>query len=162
MTEPRTSTTPAEKKPDRPSTPKPVDRFSRLLDELVAPAWLVDPWRARFMESLEPIRVEEFQEGHTLVVKAEMPGLDPEKDVEIDISDRALHIRAERRQETRTDDKGHFRSEFRYGSFSRTIPLPAGVTEDDVKATYTDGILAVRVPIDEDVRKPQKIAVTRT
>jgi len=107
-------------------------------------------------------RVESFQDGETMVVRAEMPGLDPEKDVELTLTDGVLHIRAERRREETTEEKGSYRSEFHYGSFVRLVPVPAGATEEDVNATYHDGILEVRVPIGEEKAAARKIPVTRT
>ncbi len=98
-------------------------------------------------EGVEPMRIEETVEGDQLVVRAELPGIDPDNDVEISVQDRTLHIRAERRQETKEEAKGHYRSEFRYGSFARRIPLPEGVAEDQVTASYKDGILEVLVPL---------------
>ena len=66
-----------------------------------------------------PIRVEEFVDDKTLVVRAELPGVDPDKDVEITIDNGYLRIHAERQEKEEHKDKGRFRSEFRYGSFSR-------------------------------------------
>ena len=117
-------------------------------------------WRGRFPD-VEPLRVEEYREGDTLVVRAEMPGLDPDKDVSIEVVDGTLRIRAERRQETRAEEKGGYRSEFRYGSFSRTLPLPPGAREDDIAATYTDGILEVRVPLQEGGGGARSVPVRR-
>src|SRR5579864_1168575 len=93
------------------------------------------------------LRVEEFQDGDDLVVRAEMPGIDPDKDVEVSVSDGALHISAHREEKSETKSKDGYRSEFRYGSFARTLQLPAGMDEDTVKATYTDGVLEIRVPV---------------
>jgi HSP20 family protein len=90
-----------------------------------------------------------------------MPGIDPDKDVEITITDHTLHLRAERRSQTETKDKKGYRSEFRYGSFSRSMPLPSAATEDDVKAVYTDGILEVRIPMDSAEAAAKKIPVER-
>lgn len=117
-------------------------------------------WRDLFDDS--DMKVEEFREGDTLVVRAEMPGIDPDEDVEITVSDGMLHLSAERRSETKTEDKKGYRSEFRYGSFSRSVRLPAGAGEDDVKATYDDGILEVRIPIDDRSNGAKKIPVSRT
>lgn len=111
-----------------------------------------------------PIRVEEFIDGKTLVVRAEIPGVDPDKDMEITTGDGYLHIRAERQEKEEHKDKGQFRSEFRYGSFSRSIPLPDGVKEEDIKASYTDGVLEVRTPIPEEAGQPsppKKLPITR-
>ena len=115
-------------------------------------------WKDLFDDS--DMKVEEFRDDDTLVVRAEMPGIDPDKDVEITVSDGMLHLSAERRSETKTEDKKGYRSEFRYGSFSRTVRLPAGAGEEDVKATYTDGILEVRIPIDEKSNGARKIPIS--
>jgi HSP20 family protein len=80
------------------------------------------------------------------VVRAELPGIDPDEDVELTVTDGMLHIEAERREEEETEDKGYVRRELRYGSFSRSLPLPEGATEADITATYKDGILEIRVP----------------
>jgi len=116
-------------------------------------------WKDLFDDT--DMKVEEFRDGDTLVVRAEMPGIDPDKDVEITVSDGMLHLSAERRSETKTEDKKGYRSEFRYGSFSRSVRLPAGAGEEDVKATYDDGILEVRIPIDEKSNGAKKIPITR-
>jgi HSP20 family protein len=117
-------------------------------------------WRGLW-EAEDALRVEEFQDGDTLVVRAEMPGIDPDRDVEITVANHLLRVKAERRQETKTEDKKGYRSEFRYGSFTRTLPLPAGATEDDVKAGYSDGILEVRIPIDGPAAEAKKIPVEK-
>ena len=138
------------------------EAMARWFDDSWFPRWWPDLWRSRVTERMQPMRVEEFEEDDALVVRAEMPGLDPEKDVEIDVTDETLRIRAERRQETRVEEKGGYRSEFRYGSFSRTLPLPAGSSRDDVMASYKDGILEVRVPIDRAKVETRKIPVQRS
>jgi len=132
------------------------------------PGWLPDPrlldlsfpWRQVFDDD-DPIRIEEYRDGDTLVIRAEMPGIDPDRDVEIVASDHVLSVTAERRQESKTEGRTGYRSEFHYGSFSRTVPLPAGTTEDDVAANYRDGILEVRVPIDGAEAKARRVPVTR-
>ena len=107
------------------------------------------------------LRVEEFRDGDKLVVKAEMPGIDPEKNVDISVSDGVLHIAAEREEKTEEKSKDGYRSEFRYGSFTRDITLPIGCKEEDVTATYRDGVLEVRVPVPERAATASKIPVTR-
>ncbi|HSP52559.1 MAG TPA: Hsp20/alpha crystallin family protein, partial [Cryobacterium sp.] len=103
------------------------------------------------------LRVEEFRDGGNLVVKAEMPGIDPEKDVDVSVSDGVLHIEAQRREKTELKDKDGYRTEFRYGSFTRDIALPRGVKEEDVTASYRDGVLEVRVPVPEAAEEPKKV-----
>ena len=111
--------------------------------------------------SKEAVRIEEFVEDDALVVRAEMPGIDPDKDVEISMHDGMLHIRAERRESSESKDKTGYRSEFTYGMFERALPLPAGVSEKEVTATYKDGILEVRVPMAKATTETSKINVVR-
>ncbi len=120
---------------------------------------LPDTWKDLFDDS--DMKVEEFRDGDELVVRAEMPGIDPDEDVEITVSDHMLHLSAERRSETKTEDKKGYRSEFRYGSFSRSVRLPAGAGEEDVKASYDNGILEVRIPVDESSNGARKIPISR-
>jgi HSP20 family protein len=108
------------------------------------------------------IRVEELVDGNRLVVRAELPGIDPENDVDVSVRDNHLRIDAHRQERKEEKEKGGYRTEFRYGSFSRTIPLPEGATEQDIEATYTDGVLEVRVPIPEQKHiEAKKIEVKR-
>ena len=104
------------------------------------------------------LRVEEFVDDKTLVVRAELPGIDPDKDVDISVANGVLAIKAERQERSEQKKKDSYRSEFRYGSFARNIPLPAGATESDVSASYTDGVLEIRVPVGEE-EGPQVVKV---
>jgi HSP20 family protein len=90
--------------------------------------------------------VDIFHRDKDLVVRAELPGIDPERDVEIIVQDGVLTIRGERRQEERTNDGGTFRYESAYGRFERSVMLPQGVKEDDIQASYENGIFEVVVP----------------
>jgi HSP20 family protein len=107
------------------------------------------------------LRVEEFMDADTLVVRAEMPGIDPDKDVELTVSGGMLHIRATRSERSEHTTKGGYRSEFRYGTFERDVLLPEGVTVEDVTASYTDGILEIRVPMPKASIPPvTKVAIS--
>ena len=109
----------------------------------------------------ERIRVEEEIKDNATVIRAELPGMDPDKDVEITVSDGMLRIKAERRSETKEENEGRVRSEFRYGSYTRSLPLPKGASEADVKATYKDGILEVTVPVQRETVESQRVAIAR-
>ena len=107
------------------------------------------------------IKIEEYVDDETLVVRAELPGVDPDKDIDITVDDGRLVIRGERTSKTEDDTDG-YRSEFRYGSFSRVVPLPEGADLETIAATYEDGILEVRVPMAEREQKPvRNIPVAR-
>ncbi len=88
-------------------------------------------------------RVEEAIRDDRYVIRAELPGLDPENDIDVTVDGRVLTIHAERRQQ----DSGPYRSEIRYGSLARTVRLPARVDAADVTARYDKGILEVSVPV---------------
>jgi HSP20 family protein len=104
-------------------------------------------------------RVEDYVDDGHYVLRAELPGIDPEKDVHITIENDVLTIKAERRDEKKD---GH-RSEFRYGAFTRSISLPGGVDEDDVTAKYTSGILEVRIGIKPEAKpEPKHISIMQS
>jgi HSP20 family protein len=86
----------------------------------------------------------EYCENGSLIVQADLPGIDPERDIQITIVDDVLHIRACR--ETGPEPRDH-PSDLRDGAFSRDIALPAGTTEGEVKAAYRDDRLEVRAPL---------------
>ena len=101
------------------------------------------------------IRLEdEMEEGH-YVVRAELPGIDPAKDLDITVRDGRLTIKAERTE--KKESKG--RSEFSYGSFVRSVTLPPGADEDDITATYDKGILTVSVTVAEAQPAEKRIEV---
>ena len=141
-------------------SPDWADMFERWVAEWPRPRFFPD-LRRGLGDTGELMHVEEFNDGDQIVVRAEMPGIDPDKDVEITVSDHTLRLRAERRQESKSEDGGSYRSEFRYGSFARTITLPVGASDKDVKATYKDGILEVRIPVDAAEADAKKVPVQR-
>jgi HSP20 family molecular chaperone IbpA len=117
---------------------KVTNPFAEMLDWLDSGA----PFGLRSFGLTPYVRVEDFVEEGTYVLRAEMPGIDPDKDVTVSVEEDVLTIRGERREEEK--DKQH--REFHYGSFTRSITLPKGVDADEITATYTDGVLEVRVP----------------
>ena len=139
----------------------------RALPDLEWPAWMTsrglfdmpDSWIDSMGEVA--IRVEEFEEDGHLIVRADVPGVNPEKDIEISMTDGMLRISVQREKESKHEGKRHYRSEFQYGSFVRTIALPAGATDQDVKARYTDGVLEVRIPMSGKQAQTKKVTITR-
>lgn len=93
--------------------------------------------------------LEVFERGDELVVRADLPGLSKE-DVNVEVENEVLTISGERRQDYEDTSEGYYRSERRYGAFSRSIPLPEDVEADQVKANFRDGVLEVTMP------KPQQ------
>jgi HSP20 family molecular chaperone IbpA len=108
-------------------------------------------------ELMHYIPVETFTRDGAYVVRADLPGIDPEKDIEVKVDGDVLTIHGERREEEH--DHGH--SEVRYGSFTRSIRLPKGASAADVEARYDAGVLEVTVPMKEAPAEPIKVAVQR-
>lgn len=94
------------------------------------------------------VDIQEDKEKYT--VHAELPGVRKE-DVKIDLDDGVLTLRGERKMETKEEDKNHryTRVERQYGSFVRRFPLPKDVDQANIKATFKDGILEVKLPRSE-------------
>lgn len=148
----------------RPSETSGFARLDRIFDEWLRGLPVHRP--LNFVEDLVEdglIRVDEFRDGDVQVVRAELPGIDPEKDVEVTVQDGMLRIAAQRKVEEETQDKGYTRHELRYGSFSRALPMPDGAGESDIQASYKDGILEIRIPVIEPpaVSEPTRITVSK-
>ncbi|HEX6472332.1 MAG TPA: Hsp20/alpha crystallin family protein [Streptosporangiaceae bacterium] len=124
-----------------------------LLPELLD--WLESPFSVLRPSTGQAIRVEDYVTDDAYVIRAELPGIDPDKDVEITVTGNILRIHAERHEE----QKEGRRSEFRYGSFTRSLTLPEGVEAADVKADYSKGILEIIVPVPETKREVHRIQV---
>lgn len=104
--------------------------------------------------------VDEVVEDGTLRVRVDAPGIDPDQDVDLRLVDHQLELRVTRRERTESDDAEHRRTEVRYGTFRRSLPVPRGTTADRITATYAEGILDIRVPVGDGV-EAEKIAVAR-
>jgi HSP20 family protein len=103
------------------------------------------------------IRVEEYIADGMYTMRAELPGVDPDKDVKVTVEDSVLRVQVERTEEMH--EKVH--SEFHYGKFARAVTLPAGAVEDTATAIYTDGILEVMVKVGEPREVSRRIVIGR-
>jgi len=92
------------------------------------------------------------------VLKADLPGL-AERDVNIEVQDGTLTISGERKAEHEEREKGWYRIERSFGSFSRSLTLPDGVDADRIEASFADGVLEVHIPKPEE-RKPRRISIS--
>jgi HSP20 family protein len=99
--------------------------------------------------AIEPA-MESYIEGDRIVVRADSPGIDP-KDVEITLTGDTLTIKGSREEKREEKDRNLVFKEVRYGSFERSIPLPAGVKVDDIKVSYKDGVLALTAPAPKEL-----------
>ena len=104
------------------------------------------------------IPVEDWVEDDTYVLRAELPGVKPDEDIDLELQDDVLTITAQRREEQK--DRG--RREIRYGSFSRSLAVPAGISAKDIEARYEDGVLTVRVPYPATAPAKERIPINGT
>jgi HSP20 family molecular chaperone IbpA len=120
--------------------------------------WLESPWTGPpQFTAAQSFRVEEVARDNRYLIRAELPGLDPEKDIEVTVDGATLTIHAERRQE----DSGPYSSEFRYGSLTRLVSLPVKVDAKDVTARYERGVLEVSVPAPEVRPEGDRVAIEK-
>lgn len=102
--------------------------------------------------------VEMYETDKDLVVKAELPGLSS-KDVDITLTDEALIIKGEKKESEEVKGENYYRKETRYGSFHRTIPIPIPIEKENIKASFKDGILEIRLPKAKESTKGIKIKI---
>jgi HSP20 family protein len=112
---------------------------------------------SEFMAFMPSAELEDTPEA--IHLKLEIPGLEA-KDLDIQVTERSVSISGERKSETKTEEKGSVRSEFRYGKFERIIPLPVQVKTDAAQAEYKNGILTLDLPKSaEEKKKVVKVEV---
>jgi HSP20 family protein len=102
------------------------------------------PW-APMSQGYAP-RVESYVDGNTLLIKADLPGIEPQ-DVELTVEGNQLTLKGERKAHHERQDSHYLQQEVHYGSFVRTFPLPQGVKAEEVHATYRNGVLEVAIPL---------------
>ena len=101
--------------------------------------------------------VDVWETESELVYAFDLPGI-PEEKISVEFDEGALTVSAERERSEEVSDERFYRFERRFGSFSRTIGLPQGTTEDAISASYRDGVLEVHVRKPEQP-KPKRIQV---
>ena len=117
------------------------DTFQSLMERPFGLQWM-RPFRAA--EPAWPA-VDMFERNGNIVVKAEMPGIDPAK-IEVNVADGELRISGERREETEVKEENFYRSERSYGHIYRKLTLPEGCDVDAAHAAVKDGVLEVTIP----------------
>lgn len=126
--------------------------FERLLDEPFAPRLLM-PWKLDQFD----LMVDVVENEDAYIVKAAMPGVKPE-DVEVTLQNHILTIKGEAKEDKEFEEESYHVRERHYGSFMRSLSLPANVKAEKIEAKDENGVLTVRLPKME-TDKPKKIAV---
>jgi HSP20 family protein len=131
--------------------PEPFSReIDRLFDSFFGQS---DRGARRWVPPMDLVEADDH-----FVLKADLPGL-TDGDVAIEVQDGTLRISGERKDEHEQRERGWYRVERSFGSFSRSLTLPDGVDPDGIKAEFHDGVLEVRIPKPEE-RKPRRIAIS--
>ena len=117
------------------------DAMDRLFeDSFIRPSWLAPAWGAT-----EMLPVDVYETADQLVVKAAVPGVNPEE-IEVTITGDLLTIKGEFKAEEKVEKANYLRQERRYGSFCRQVGLSAGVNADKAKASFENGVLTLELP----------------
>jgi HSP20 family protein len=138
------------RRPVRRTLPDLIDWAENLPEAFTWANWPTSP-------GVRGIRVEEFVQDGRYVVRAELPGMDPEG-IRVEVDGDVLVIHAERSEEKH--ERG--RTEFQYGTFERRVALPEGADESGITARYDAGVLEVSVPVREVRTEPRAIPVQRS
>jgi HSP20 family protein len=124
-----------------------------------APVQRTDDWAGSPLSTLhhlpsqpQPIRLEQYPDGTAYVIRLELPGIEPARDLEVSVQTGVLSVRAERRDETPVKHD----SEFSYGSFARHVALPLGANVQSVTAAYHNGILTIRIAMEPEHQAPSR------
>ncbi|MGH7824267.1 MAG: Hsp20/alpha crystallin family protein [Candidatus Binatia bacterium] len=150
--------------PRRPSSE--ISRWDRemerMFEDFFSPRWSLlrpssfFPWRGRTF-AVPSVDIDVYEEKDEIVAKAELPGI-AKDEINVNVTDHILTIRGEKKKDEEVKDENYRYSERSYGSFVRTIELPAEVQTEKAKASFKDGILEIRLPKTEEARR-KEIAV---
>src|SRR5262245_8137784 len=161
-----TSTT-KEKETAALTAQKPTEIMPRALEmERWFDRMIEDFWRRPFPTLLRPERwwpaetgtmirmpaVDVYEEKDDVVIKAEIPGLSKE-DINVQVTDSTLMIKGEKKRDEEIKEDDYYRCERTFGSFTRAVALPSDVKADQVKASFKNGVLEVRLPRTEEAKK---------
>ncbi|OBG68900.1 Hsp20 family protein [Mycobacterium sp. E3339] len=138
---------------------RPAWDTDRWLRDFFGPAAASD-WNKPVTSGFNPA-AEVVKDGEDAVVRVELPGVDVDKDVNVEVDRGRLVIHGERRDEHADEKDGRTLREVRYGSFRRSFALPAHVTGEAITASYDAGVLTVRVTGAYAGNQPQRIAITK-
>ena len=133
------------------------EEMERMFREFFRPG---DGEEATWMRGNWAPPVDIYETDEAFVLKAELPGFSKE-DVQIELHGNRLTLRGERKHDTEAKEEQYHRLERAYGRFERVFWLPATVDAEKIKASFTNGVLELRLPKSE-AAKPKRIAITET
>ncbi|MPZ78341.1 MAG: Hsp20 family protein [Deltaproteobacteria bacterium] len=133
--------------------------MERMFEDFFSSRWnLLRPgslfsWRERGI-TMPSVDIDVYDEKDVIVAKAELPGI-AKDEISVNVADHSLTIRGEKKKDEEVKEENYRYSERSYGSFMRTIELPAEVQTEKSKARFKDGILEVRLPKTEEAKKKE-------
>jgi HSP20 family protein len=164
-----TATAPAKSENGKLRRPDPFEMFETFQDEMArlwGQTWPFGSWplARRAAQTTEGTtlwapRVDVFEKNGDFVVKAELPGAKKE-DIEVTLEQGDLVIRGQKKAETEVKEEHYYRMEQNYGSFYRRLALPFETTAEQIKATYAEGILEIRIPKPATEAQPTPAPIT--
>jgi len=147
-------------KADPRKVPMPFEGMERWFEDFfgrtfpsMGPRW----WPSLRVPEFEEVApsVDIFEEGHNVIVKAELPGISKE-DIHVTLTEDTLTVSGEKKKEERVEKKDYHRLERSYGSFRRSFTLPGEVQSEKAAAKFKDGVLEIRVPKTEEAKKKER------
>jgi HSP20 family protein len=138
--------------------PRWMERFEDLFSDVWPPAWPMLRFQEELGLRIPPVDV--YEEGESVVVKAELPGMKKDE-IEVHVTGDELTISGKKEKEEKVERKDYRRFERAAGSFRRTVTLPSEVELEKITASYKDGVLEIRAPkIAGAAPKGRKVEVT--
>lgn len=133
-----------------------LDHFKRSLDEMFD--HFLGNWNPmEAMRGMSTPAFESYIDNNQLVVRADLPGIDP-KDVEVTVNADVLTVRGKRQRIEEEKKRDYIHREVSYGSFERSMTLPKGVNADQIKASYKNGVLELTMPAPQELA-PRKVPI---
>ncbi|MFP4029662.1 MAG: Hsp20/alpha crystallin family protein [Candidatus Brocadiia bacterium] len=124
------------------------DIFRDMLEDFFGD-WGGSPWSSEESVVSPALDISETEDAYK--VTAELPGMSKD-DVELNIDHGVLTLSGKKREEEKTEEENFLRVERTYGSFSRSVPLPSSVNEEAVEASFSEGVLTIKLPKNEEAR----------
>lgn len=131
-------------------------QMNRLFDDVITPVNQQEGVGLTFTPAAE---FEENDDAYLL--KLEVPGMEP-SDINIEATAESVVISGERKSESKIEEKGMTRSEFRYGKFQRILPLPGRISHQNIVADYKNGVLKLTLPkAEEEKNRVVKVSINQ-
>lgn len=136
---------------------KPIDEFEKTIEQAFKPLKSLkrffEDWDLELpSETVNLPKIDVWEDNDKYVVEAELPGFD-KKDIDVNITDDILTIKAVRKKEEEKKDKNYYYAERSYGEFIRSLRLPSEVDKKSIKAKYNNGVLELTLPKTKEAKE---------